>query len=148
MNALYFLDEDKLNEIDYFKDIDYYEYIDENNYLKVIKSIKDSRLEYISHIYDNIDEMIKYFINRKNRSRKELKKINKIKKIKNKDIKKLELYIFYYEDEINDLYSTYIYSPKIVCSIDFIEATYSIKYLIKDKKILIKKVKKLKKINK
>jgi len=67
--------------------------------------------------------MLKYFINRKNRSRKELKKI------KNKDIKKLELYIFYFEDEINDLYFTYIYSPKIVCSIDFVEAKYAIKFL-------------------
>lgn len=146
MNALYFLDEDKLNEIDYFKDIDYYEYIDENNYLEVIKSIKDSRLEYISHIYDNIDEMIKYFINRKNRSRKELKKINKIKKIKNKDIKKLELYIFYYEDEINEIY--YMINSEGICSTEIFMAEDSIEFFIKNKKILIKKVKKLKKINK
>jgi len=140
MNALYFLDEDKLNEIDY------YEYIDENNYLKVIKSIKDSRLEYISHIYDNIDEMIKYFINRKNRSRKELKKINKIKKIKNKDIKKLELYIFYYEDVINEIY--YMINSEGICSTEIFMAEDSIKNFIKKKKILIKKLKELKKINK
>lgn len=143
MNELYFLDNNYLEIIEHF------EYI-KKNLNDDIKLFSKEIKYYINKkkynkIY-NLDEILEYYKKKNNNSIKKLKKLNKIKKIKNNEIKKLNEYIFYYEYKINEIY--YMINTEGICSTEIFMAEDSIKNFIKKKRILIKKLKELKKINK